>query len=562
MRDDSKRDILPMVLPTTLPASLPRFRLSHWLWASLTHTPWVWLINALVLALALAVVLVVAVAADVASHRAQRDAGAVGVVVAGQGSPLQWVLATVYHTDVAPSKVPWDTVQAALARPQAAQHIASSVALALGDTAFGARIVGVSSGPSYAQLYGASLANGQWASQPFDAVVGATVAAKHSAAFFDKAKPSAATAILGAQFVAIHGLTGAGDAHAEKPYRIVGVLAATGSVIDQLILTPLESVWQTHGHDEHDEHDEQGEPDEHGEHGEHGKRDTHDKHNKQDIAGEHSKHELDRKAKHQGHAADLPQTSHKSHSSHTSHKSHSEKKADNSQNTNPVSQAEALSSAKKLSETPHKTQSNSQSNSQSDTHSFKASQTRAELRPISAVLIAPRYPTSPAVLKQALSDTPFTVAAVNPEIARLWVLFEPLFALGRGVGYLVALCAALTVLLSVHLRLQARRHDVGVLRLLGVSGLRISVAILAEAGLMWCIAMALMLAFGCGIVLYWGEGLWQWFNVSSIVGTDMMTDLLQTVGYISAGAALLVGAAGAYSAWDGLRRPVAELLND
>ena len=36
-----------------------------------------------------------------------------------------------------------------------------------------------------------------------------------------------------------------GEEH-EGAYTVVGVLAKTGSVIDRLVLTPIESVWQVH----------------------------------------------------------------------------------------------------------------------------------------------------------------------------------------------------------------------------------------------------------------------------------------------------------------------------
>lgn len=51
---------------------------------------------------------------------------------------------------------------------------------------------------------------------------------------------------LGDQFAGSHGLTGEGHEHGEKKYRVVGILAPSNSVADQLILTPVESVWAIH----------------------------------------------------------------------------------------------------------------------------------------------------------------------------------------------------------------------------------------------------------------------------------------------------------------------------
>ncbi|TAE58700.1 MAG: FtsX-like permease family protein [Bacteroidetes bacterium] len=54
---------------------------------------------------------------------------------------------------------------------------------------------------------------------------------------------------VGDTFISTHGLAAAAEAHAEHPFRVAGILAPSGSVLDQLILTGLESVWHTHAHE-------------------------------------------------------------------------------------------------------------------------------------------------------------------------------------------------------------------------------------------------------------------------------------------------------------------------
>ena len=66
-----------------------------------------------------------------------------------------------------------------------------------------------------------------------EAVLGAQVAANTGAG-------------VGARFAGAHGIGGEGDEHKEAPYTVVGVLAYTGSVLDRLVLTGIESVWQVH----------------------------------------------------------------------------------------------------------------------------------------------------------------------------------------------------------------------------------------------------------------------------------------------------------------------------
>ena len=44
------------------------------------------------------------------------------------------------------------------------------------------------------------------------------------------------------------------ETHDEKPFTLTGVLAPTGTVVDDLIITNIESIWEVHEHENEDEH--------------------------------------------------------------------------------------------------------------------------------------------------------------------------------------------------------------------------------------------------------------------------------------------------------------------
>ena len=46
------------------------------------------------------------------------------------------------------------------------------------------------------------------------------------------------------------------DLHTDFPYTIVGILQPTGTVLDRLVLTPVESVWHVHEHPDPDDPEE------------------------------------------------------------------------------------------------------------------------------------------------------------------------------------------------------------------------------------------------------------------------------------------------------------------
>jgi putative ABC transport system permease protein len=162
------------------------------------------------------------------------NAGGVDLVVGAKGSPLQLVLSAVYHLDEPTGNIPSEALASLRGNPA----VRSAIPLALGDNFEGYRIVGTE--PEFLSLYAASLASGRIFSRSSEVVLGADVARSTGAA-------------IGQKFLGSHGLGDDGAAHEHAPFVVVGILAATGTVSDRLILTPLESVWDVHGIEHHDE---------------------------------------------------------------------------------------------------------------------------------------------------------------------------------------------------------------------------------------------------------------------------------------------------------------------
>jgi putative ABC transport system permease protein len=208
-------------------------------------------LNVLLLALGVATLIILLLFSSQLEGRFTRDAEGIDMVVGAKGSPLQLILSSIYHVDVPTGNVPLGTLDMLRKQPT----VAEVIPLALGDNFRSFRIVGTE--PAYAALYGAKLAEGRMFERPAEVVIGSEVAARTGAA-------------LGQRFVGSHGM-GDGDKahkHEETPFIVTGRLAPTGTVIDRLILTRIESVWDVHGiaHDKHDEHDHEGAHEHEGEH--------------------------------------------------------------------------------------------------------------------------------------------------------------------------------------------------------------------------------------------------------------------------------------------------------
>ena len=158
----------------------------------------------------------------------------IDLVVGGKGSPMQLILSSVFHLDIPTGNIPLEEAEVLEHHPL----VKSAIPLALGDNYNGFRIVGTD--PDYINHYHGSFVQGQVFSQSMEAVIGSDVAAKYHN------KP-------GDEIVGAHGLVNSDDLHTDFPYTVVGILAPTHTVLDRLVLTPVESVWHVHEHPDEDE---------------------------------------------------------------------------------------------------------------------------------------------------------------------------------------------------------------------------------------------------------------------------------------------------------------------
>ena len=196
-------------------------------WSYLWARPLAATLNVVLLSLGLASITFLLLVAQRVEAAFDRDLAGIDVVVGAKGSPMQLILSGVLHLDVPPGNVPLEAVQALKKNPLVAQVIPVS----LGDNFQGYRIVGTST--DYVALYQGALTHGKLWDAPMQVVVGATAARKLGLQ-------------LGQRFVGSHGLGAGGHSHGDSAYQVVGLLAATGGVLDRLILTDTASVWKVH----------------------------------------------------------------------------------------------------------------------------------------------------------------------------------------------------------------------------------------------------------------------------------------------------------------------------
>jgi len=186
----------------------------------------------------------------------------IDMVVGAKGSPLQLILSAVYHIDSPTGNISVEDAE----EIKNNRMVGSSIDLLYGDNYKGYRIVGTED--KFLDLYNAKIKDGKKWNAPFEVVVGAKIYSKLNINLDD-------------ELVSSHGLRETGESHVNQSFKVVGLLEPSNSVVDQLIITSPQSIWDLH--DEHDHDDE--------DHEEHHDDEDHEEHEHDHDDEDHDEHE-------------------------------------------------------------------------------------------------------------------------------------------------------------------------------------------------------------------------------------------------------------------------------
>lgn len=156
------------------------------------------------------------------------------LIIGARSSPINLLLYSVFRIGDPTNNVRWASYQAIAAHPQ----IAWTVPLSLGDSHRGFRVLGTTGEYFQYYRYGRSQllqwVEGREFTDVFDAVLGAEVADRLGYR-------------LGQSMVIAHGAGEVSFAlHDDKPFRVVGILARTGTPVDQTVHVSLAGIEAIH----------------------------------------------------------------------------------------------------------------------------------------------------------------------------------------------------------------------------------------------------------------------------------------------------------------------------
>lgn len=195
---------------------------------NLLNKPLSALLTVIMLTMGVALVSMLLLVGEALDESFKKNIKGIDMVVGAKGSPLQLILAAVYQIDNPTGNISRAEAQKLARNPM----VASAIEVSFGDSYKGRRIVGTSH--AYSELYEASLAHGKLWEAPFEATIGSTVAEEFGLK-------------TGDTFYSAHGSDMNAEVHEDHPFTVVGVFKPSGTVVDRLLLTSQQSIWDVHG---------------------------------------------------------------------------------------------------------------------------------------------------------------------------------------------------------------------------------------------------------------------------------------------------------------------------
>ncbi len=368
------------------------------------------LLSIILTAFGVAILVSIYITSDTFEKQLDSNSKQVDLVVGAKGSPLQLILSALYHVDNPTGNIKLAEAEKLMQNP----FIEKAVPISLGDNFKGHRIVGTDT--SFIGLYEMQLAEGRLWDKSYEVVLGSETARKNKLKLGDK--------IHGA-----HGLAENAHIHEEHPFTVVGIMKPSGSIVDNLLLSNLESVWDIHGigHEDHDhDHDHAGEEHDH------------------DHA-DHSEHN------HEGHSHDDHDHDHASHD----HQHESTLAEDSIVTERPKSDVFIKSIADDI--------------------------VQDKSLEITALLIKFSSPAAIGVVPRLVNQsTSMQAASPALETARLFSLMGVGIDSLEILAYVIMIIAGLSVFISLYNALKDRKYDLAIMRTLGASKIKLFTMLIVE----------------------------------------------------------------------------------
>ena len=255
----------------------------------------------------------------------------VDLIVGARTGEINLLLLSIFRIGTATANVSWESVE----QLDQQRNVDWTVPISLGDSHRNFRVIGTTQAFFSRYKYGAKQPLVFEQGQPFEAVAEVVLGARVARELGYQ---------LGDSLVLSHGMADTSFTHHDQlPFAVSGVLAGTGTPIDNALFVGLEAIDAMHSdggsenhqaheapeaHDAHERHEEHEEHEGHEEHDAHEDHDAHEGHEEHDAHEDYDAREgRDEHEVHEEHVVHEDHDAHKGHDAHEDHDTHEEHEA-------------------------------------------------------------------------------------------------------------------------------------------------------------------------------------------------------------------------------------------
>jgi len=385
-------------------------------WNYIRSRPLNTFLNVLLLSLGMGIIIILLLLSTQLKNKITDNADGIDLVVGAKGSPMQLILSSVFHVDYPTGNITIEEAQTIIRN----RYVENAIPMSMGDSYRTYRIIGTNH--DYPTLYEAGLEVGEFWNAPMEATIGYNVAEKLNLE-------------VGDEFNSQHGMAAGGHAHEEHHIQVVGIMKRNNTVLDNLILTGLETVWETHNY--------------------------------------------------QKEAAPVNETDSPHEHEHEEEHKHKE------QHDDPTEDVSNTGLTKAIVYQPEATSNNQVKEVMLDEKNFD--------KEITSLLLQYRSPMATIQLPRYVNGkTSMQAASPVFETARLFSLMGVGIKAIQALAYLIIFIAALSIFIALYNEMKKRKYDLAVMRSLGASKMKLFVHVLLEGALVTAMGGILSLLIGHG----------------------------------------------------------------
>ena len=243
----------------------------------------------------------------------------VDLIVGARTGEINLLLLSIFRIGTATANVSWESVE----QLDQQRNVDWTVPISLGDSHRNFRVIGTTQAFFSRYKYGAKQPLVFEQGQPFEAVAEVVLGARVARELGYQ---------LGDSLVLSHGMADTSFTHHDQlPFAVSGVLAGTGTPIDNALFVGLEAIDAMHsdgGSENHQAHEAPEAHDADERHEEHEEHEGHEGHEEHDAHEDHDAHEgRDEHEVHEEHVVHEDHDAHEGHDAHEDHDTHEEHEA-------------------------------------------------------------------------------------------------------------------------------------------------------------------------------------------------------------------------------------------